>query len=300
MIRALPALAALFLSLAAPAVAQDRETLGYGRLFSNDSLGDARDRWRTAAYTVSVLRGTDWRGTLPATFGDILEYRFRAEIVAPANLARPATGDRRYAGILTFGAHTHFAMAGFETRLGLDLVATGPSTGMGRFQTWAHNILDLPKPDLSDQIADRLHPTLSAEIGRNLTIGPAQVRPFVEAQAGIETFLRAGADLTFGRFGSGALMLRDTTTGQRYAGIRGDRSPGLSLTLGGDVARVHDSALLPAGGPAPTDRRDRLRVGLHWQGKKAEVFYGITRLSPEFKGQGEAQLVGSLRARIRF
>jgi hypothetical protein len=300
MIKVLPALAALFLSIAAPAIAQDRVTLGYGRLFSNDGLGDTRDRWRTGAYTVSMVRGSDWRGQVPSRFGDILEYRLRAEIIAPANLARPDKGDRRYAGTLSIGAHTHFDMGGFETRVGLDLVGIGPATGLGRFQTWVHNILNLPEPDLSNQIPNGIHPTLSAEIGRSFALGAAQVRPFVEAQAGIETFLRAGADVTFGQFGSGALLLRDTTTGQRYAGIRGEPATGFSFSFGGDIARVHDSVLLPSGGPAPTDTRDRLRVGLHWQGEKSEVFYGLTRLGREFEGQGAAQLVGSIRGRIRF
>lgn len=300
MIKLLPALAAVFLSITMPAAAQDRETLGYGRLFTNDGLGDTRDRWRTGAYTVSLLRGSDWRGQVPARFGDILEYRLRAEIVAPANLARPAAGDRRYAGMLSIGAHTHFALGGFETRLGLDLVGTGKATGLGQFQTWVHGILDLPEPDLSNQIPNGIHPTLSAEIGRSFGIGAAQVRPFVEAQAGIETFLRAGADVTFGQFGTGALLLRDTTSGQRYAGIRGEPATGFSVSLGGDVARVFDSVLLPSGGPAPTDTRDRLRIGLHWQGEKSEIFYGLTRLGREFEGQGAAQVVGSIRGRIRF
>ncbi|MFN3972494.1 MAG: lipid A-modifier LpxR family protein [Gemmobacter sp.] len=300
MTKALPALLALFCACAAPAMAQDRVTLGFGRLFSNDRLGDARDRWRSGSYTVSMVRGTDWRGQAPARFGDIVEYRVRAEIVAPQNLSRPARGDRRYAGMLSIGMHSHAAMAGFETRLGLDLVGTGSATGVGRFQSWVHGILDLPKPALGNQIPNRIHPTLSAEVGRSLSLGGAQLRPFVEAQTGIETYLRAGADVTIGRIGTGALMLRDPTTGQRYTGIRGRAEPGFSLTFGGDVARVTDSALLPAGGPAPLRTRDRLRLGLHWQGDKSEVFYGIARLGREFEGQPGGQMVGSIRARIRF
>ncbi|QYK43202.1 MAG: DUF2219 family protein [Paracoccaceae bacterium] len=296
----LPALIALFPMLSAPAIAQDRTTLGFGRLFSNDGLGDARDRWRTGAYTVSMVRGSDWRGAAPARFGDMLEYRLRAEIVAPENLSRPAAGDRRYAGLLSIGVHTHFDMSGFETRLGLDLVGTGPGTGLGRFQSWAHGIFDLPKPDLSRQIPNGIHPTASVEVGRAFALGGTVVRPFVEAQAGIETFVRSGADVTVGRFGTGALMLRDTTTGQRYHGIRGPEAPGFSFTFGGDVARVFDSALLPAGGPAHRENRHRLRAGVHWQGATSELFYGLTHLGPEFEGQHDGQMVGSIRARIRF
>lgn len=300
MLKALPALLALLMALAPPAAAQERSTLGIGRLFVNDATGDGRDRWRTGAYMLSIVRGRDWQGRAPARVGEIMEYRFRAEIVAPANLADPAPGDRRHAGILSVGAHTHADFGGWETRLGFDLVATGPATGLGDFQTSIHRILDLPLPDLSNQIGNGLHPMLSAEIGREFVLGAARVRPFVEAQAGFETLARVGVDLSFGSFGQGALLLRDTTTGQRTAGIRGQEVSGFGVVLGADVARVWDSVLLPAGGPAAEDRRDRLRLGLQWRGQRAEVFWGVTRLSPEFEGQPSGQTVGTIRARIRF
>ncbi|HMO06473.1 MAG TPA: DUF2219 family protein [Paracoccaceae bacterium] len=301
MLRLLPAFLALLVTIAPPAAAQERQTLGYGRLFVNDGVGDARDRWRTGAYTVSVLRGPDWNGTLPGRPGTILEYRARAEIVAPANLSSPAPGDRRYAGILSGGVHTHFALAGAEARIGLDLVVTGKATGLGSFQKFIHRVVNLPQPDLSQQIPNGIHPMLSAEIGRDIALGPsARLRPFAEAQLGFESLARVGADLTFGRFGSGALMLRDTTTGQRYRGIRGEGAPGVSFVLGGDVARVGDSALLPTPGPAPRDMRSRLRAGLHWQGAKGEAFWGVAWLSPEFEGQQRGQAVGTLRLRLRF
>lgn len=282
------------------AQAEGRVVLGFGRLFTNDGLGDMKDRWRTGSYTVSVVTGPVWRGTLPDRPFEILEYRFRGEIAAPANLANPGKDDRRYAGILGLGVHTHFDMGGFETRLGVDVMATGPATGIGRFQGWVHNILDLDDPDLDRQISNGLHPMLSAEIGREFALGGARLRPFVEAQAGYETLARAGFDLTFGRFGEGRLMLRDMTTGQRIAGIRRDDLHGVSFVLGGDVARVWDSVLLPEGGPAPEDTRERLRAGVHWQGDRNEVFYGLTWLGPEFEGQPEGQTVGSVRLRLRF
>ncbi len=300
--KALPALIALVLTLMPMAAAAEggRVLLGFGRLFSNDGLGDLRDRWRTGAYVVSAVTGPVWRGDLPARPFEILEYRFRGEIAAPANLANPGAGDRRYAGVLSLGVHTHFQAAGFETRLGLDVVATGPSTGVGRFQRWVHDILDVPQPDLGNQIPDGLHPMLSAEVARTLPLGGARLRPFVEAQAGYETLVRGGFDLTFGRFGEGRLMLRDTTTGQRYAGTRADDTHGFSFVLGADVARVWDSALLPSGGPALRDTRERVRAGVHWQGGRGEVFYGLTWLGREFEGQPEGQAVGSIRLRLRF
>ncbi len=97
-------------------------------------------------------------------------------------------------------------------------------------------------------------------------------------------------------------MLRDGTTGQRYRGVRGDVVPGLSFSLGGDIARVFDSALLPEGGAAVLEpTRSRLRAGVSWQGAGgASVFYGLTWLSKEFSTQPEAQVLGSLSVNFSF
>lgn len=287
-----------------PAAAEERTYLGYGRLFSNDYVGDGRDRWRSGSYQLGWVRGPDWTGELPQALGEILEYRFRSEIVTPANLARPNPADRRYAGILAIGVHTHVEWAGFETRLGADLVAVGPGTGVDDFHRRIHEILSLPRPDraFADQIGDDIHPTASAELGRSFALGESgMVRPFFEVQAGIESLLRVGGDLSFGNFGRGALMMRDVVTGQRFEGVRGNRARGLSLTLGGDVAHVFDSALLPEGGAARLrDTRERLRAGLHWRNESADVFYGVTWLGREFEGQPEGQVLGSLKVNLRF
>lgn len=287
-----------------PVAAQDRVTLGWGRAFTNDGLGDFKDRWRTGSYTVSRIRGPSWSGDLPATFGEILEFRARAEIVAPERLDIVPPGDRRYAGILSLGLHSHFDMGGFETSLGADLVMVGPQTGMDDIQSFIHRVLDYPEPLVAaTQIPDALYPTLVAEVARSLDLadGRTIARPFVEAQAGLETFLRAGVDLSFGGYGKGALMLRDQVSGQRYRAVAGDRVPGLTFTLGGDVARVFDSRLLPEGGQAEvSDSRSRLRAGVAWQGKKASAFYGLTWLGKEFETQPESQLVGTLSFSLRF
>ncbi|HSF64801.1 MAG TPA: lipid A-modifier LpxR family protein, partial [Paracoccaceae bacterium] len=252
------------LAVAPPATAQDRITLGFGRIFTNDALGDGQDRWRTGSYQVSWLRGPDWTGSLPGTAGQIIEYRFRGEIVAPSNLRDPDPADRRYAGMVSLGIHTHFDWAGYETRLGFDLVGVGPSTGMGSFHRSMHELFSMPSPAgaLDTQLGNAIRPTVSAEIGRSFDLGGTTARPFVEAQAGVESLLRLGGDLTFGRFGEGGLMLRDVTSGQRVDGIRGADGTGLTFTLGGDVAHVLESHLLPDGGAAELrDTRSRLRAG---------------------------------------
>ncbi|MDP4031478.1 MAG: DUF2219 family protein [Pseudorhodobacter sp.] len=303
MFKAFLALAFCGLFVTSPVLAQDRVTLGHARLFSNDALGDGHDRWRSGSYSVSRLRGFAWDGALPASPGEILEFRLRSEIIAPADLIAPAPGDRRYAGVLAVGMHTHFALGQTEASLGADLVVTGPQTGIGDFQRGIHDLLGLTEPQvLGNQIANGFHPTARAEIGRTFHFGGAlSVRPFAEAQAGVETLLRLGGDMVIGGFGTGALMVRDTVTGQRVEGIAGSDGKGFSVTVGGDVARVFDSAYLPAGGAAQlSETRRRLRAGLNWQGDKTEVFYGVTLLGREFDAQPGDQLVGSLRLRLRF
>ena len=303
MIRLGAALLAALLA-AVPATAQDRVTLGWGRMFSNDGIGDGEDRWRTGAYTVSRVRGASWDGLLPATAGEILEFRASAQIIAPENLANGAPWDRRYAGVLSFGLFTHFEAAGIETSLGGGLQLTGEQTGIGWFQTEVHDLLGAPVPgDLDMQIPNKAYLNLSLEAGRTLAFGPGlRLRPFVAAETGVETLARLGFDLSFGGWEDGALMLREGTTGQRYRGVRGDVVPGFSASLGGDIAHVFDSALLPPGGAAGLeDTRSRLRAGLAWQGEGgASVFYGLTWLSKEFTTQPEAQVLGTLSLNLRF
>lgn len=296
---------ALSALLALPAMAEGRYTLGWGRLFSNDQIGDGRDRWQSGAYSVSRVRGTEWRGALPETFGDILEFRGHSAIVAPSSLTTPPAWDRRYAGLLSLGLHSHFGWQGNEVALGGDLVFTGAQTGVGAFHRWSHDLLGMTEPApgvLGNQIGNAVHPTLVAEVGRTLSFGDtARLRPFAELRAGVETLVRVGGDLTIGPLGADDLLMRDAVTGQRYRAVEGSRSDGFSLTLGGDVAQVFDSALLPDGGAASlSDSRHRLRAGLHWQGKRTSTFYGVTYLSPEFDQQPTGQVVGSLSLNLRF
>ncbi|MFZ1467404.1 MAG: lipid A-modifier LpxR family protein [Paracoccaceae bacterium] len=287
----------------APGHAEERVTLGWGRMFTNDGLGDAHDRWRTGAYTVSRVRGPSWSGQAPARFGEILEFRAHGEVIAPESLTVQPPGDRRYAGVLSFGVHTHMQSGPWETSLGLDLALTGKQTGMSDLQRELHDLLGYPRPLVaSTQIPNGFYPTLIGEVGRSFDLGPtATVRPFAEAQIGLEDFVRAGVDLSIGSYGAGALMLRDGATGQHYRGIAGDQVPGLTFTLGADVAHVFDSALLPDGGAAVlSDTRPRVRVGMAWQGESVSASYGVTWLGKEFDGQREDQLVGSLSLRLNF
>jgi len=302
MIKALFAALAAALVIAQPAKAEDRVTLGYGRIFDNDALGDGEDRWRSGSYTISKVTGLRWDGTLPTAIGEIREYRLRSELIAPESLSSPQPGDRRYAGVVSLGMHTHFRRGGTDFSLGGDLVAVGPQNGVSRFQERVHGWIDAVAPEAADnQIGNHVYPTLLVQAAHPLQFSESvQMRPFVEAQAGVETLLRVGGDVILGGIGQTNLKLRDVATGHLYHATWTD-GPGVSFVLGGDVAAVADSFYLPSsGGYELTDSRSRLRAGFHWEGERAGIFYGLTWHGEEFEGQREGQLTGSLRLRMRF
>lgn len=282
----------------------DRQTIGWGRFFNNDYIGDGRDRWHSSSYTVSRLRGPEWTGSLPDRFGQVLEFRFRAENVTPEMLEAPAAQDRRYAGVLAFGYHSHSKLRNEELSVGADVVFIGPQTGLSRFQDYIHDGIGLPDgaPSYDAQLGNAVYLSGTGELGRQIALAPKlTLRPFVEGQVGFETLARAGVDVTIGNLAKDGLMLRDVNTGQRYSAVQGPLGKGISLTFGGDVARVAGSVLLPDGGAVTaSDTRSRLRAGLNWQGEKSFVFFGATYLSPEFEEQSEGQTIGSLSLLLRF
>lgn len=302
------ALSLLLSPLATTAMAQDAglQRLGITQIFDNDwfgmPIGDRYDRWRTGAYQVSGFWGRDeWDGALPYAPFELIEFRFRGEITAPDNLAAPAAGDRRYAPVLSFGAATHFDFRGLEVSAGADLVLTGDQTGLMNLHDGIHRTFGGSDVDLSNFMIEDgtyLHATL--EGGRSYQLGSASVRPFAEVQVGVETLARVGADVRLGNYDPEALLIRDSTTGQRIVGIPGDSVSGWAFSLGGDVAYVNSSVLLPSTGPAPEDMRFRLRGGVGNAFGPADFFYGITYLSEEFEGQDEGQLVGTMSLMLRF
>ncbi|SEQ69613.1 lipid A-modifier LpxR family protein [Thalassovita taeanensis] len=304
MIRNCIAAALAVACLVGPAGAQDRIKLGYGRMIDNDFIGDTQDRWHSGSVASSRVYGRSWDGQLPESFGEILEFRIGAEIMAPDNLVTPAAGDRPFAGALSLGLHTHYRMNQAEIAMGADMVVTGPVTGLDHFQGALHDLLGMDKASATtraNQIGNGVHPTFVMEVGRTWGLGSmARIRPFVETRVGAETLLRAGADLTFGQVGRGELLVRDPVSGQQYRTIQ-NNATGYSFVLGADIAKVADSIYLPdSGGYDLTDSRQRVRAGVHWQGQKSSGFYGLTWLGEEFVGQGEGQVVGSLRLNLDF
>lgn len=281
-----------------------RRQLGYGRLFSNDVIGDGQDRWRTGSVTMSRAFGYSWNGTAPGRLFSLFETRVQGQIISPDNLQTVVPGDRPYAGVLSLGLHSHSSHGGYELSLGADLVIIGPQTRLDSLHKSIHDFLGKPEPSnpvLALQIADTIRPTAVAELGRSFELSDStRIRPYAEARAGDETLLRVGADVTMGSVGIGELFSRESITGQRYRVIY-DSGPGTSFVLGGDVAYVSDSVYLPESRGYQIERvRERARAGFHWQGRNASAFYGLTYLGREFKGQAEGQVTGSLRVKLRF
>ncbi len=281
-----------------------RRVLGYGRLTTNDVIGDGQDRWRTGSVTMSRAWGYDWNGTAPTQLGQLLETRIQGQIIAPDNLETANPNDRPYAGVLTVGVHTYASNRGFDYSVGVDLAIIGPQTRIDQLQKNLHNLLGKPPPSdamLAGQIQNQFRPTFVAELGRTYTIGQrVEIRPFGEVRVGDETLARVGADIVFGSVGRGELLSRESITGQRYRLIYRS-APGFSFVVGGDIAYVSDSVYLPADrGFQVEERRDRVRAGIHWQGENASAFYGLTYLSPEFERQNEGQVAGSVRVKLRF
>lgn len=280
-----------------------RQYLGYGRLTTNDLFGDGKDRWRTGSLFSSRAWAYDWNGRPPYQFGDLIELRLNSQIIAPDDLVRVNTDDRRWAGALSAGLHTHFMRGQTEFAVGADIVLIGPQTNLDDFQDWFHQLINVRSPSdevLDLQISNKIRPTAVVEAGRTFRwAGNGTVRPFAEARAGEESLVRVGADLTFGVAGLEELLVRESITGQRVRVIKNNQV-GLSLLMGADIAHVFDSAYLPDNGPDLKDTRERARIGFQWQGESTGFFYGLTYLSEEFEGQPEGQVVGSLKLDIRW
>ena len=308
MFRQFVAMAFIFmLPLSGLAEASDQEDvrrkIGYGLMFSNDLLGDGKDRWRTGSLTSSRLYGQAWQGQAPTGFGELLELRIQGQILAPSNLRVADPTDRPWAGALTVELNSHMQRGAAEIALGAGLAILGPQTQLDEMQGWLHDLVGAPQPStavLNAQVGNSFRPLVSAEVGREFALsGQAALRPFVEARAGDETYLRTGVDFTYGQLSQGFLV-RESVTGQRYRTMKGEAT-GLTLTAGADIAYVSKSVFLPeASGYSLEHNRHRARLGLHWQGQRASAFYGLSYLGKEFSSQSEGQLTGSLQVQLRF
>lgn len=298
---------AAFLSLAFSvhtAHAEQRFVLGSVITHTNDYLVDGQDRWRTASLSVSELWGASFSGQAPRSFGALLEFRTRFEIIAPADLSVPDTGtDRPYVGAISFGIFSHQQRGSIEVISGAELVFIGPSTGVGQLQAWLHKGSAPINPQiLQVQLPDALYPTVKVEVGRRFEIAPKlTLRPFSEAQIGVETYARAGFDMVFSANPAQDLRLREGVTGQRLPALHVSGHQSWGLGLGGDITYIVDSKYFrPVGAITFKQTRTRLRAGAFYQGDQLAAFYGVAWLSPEFTTQSEGQFVAALSVSLRF
>jgi hypothetical protein len=277
--------------------------VGVSRLFTNDFIGDGKDRWRTGAYEVSVTFGSHIDEALPSVPFELMQYRLRSEIIAPEDLAvANPFPDRPYAGVIGLGAFTHYERGAYNISFGGELVFVGPSTGLDDFQSWAHDQLGVQSPTASaTQLGDKIYPTVQGEVSRDMRFTNGVFRPFVEAQAGVESYARVGFDTIFGKNISKNFFVREPITGHLVTNVRHSDDRSFGFMMGADVAYVGDSKLLPESrGYEVRGVRPRARAGFLYEGENAGFFYGVTWLGREFESQREGQVTGSLNVKFNF
>ena len=160
-----------------------------------------------------------------------------------------------------------------------------------------------------EPLGDALHGGFRAEQGPAFDAGEGfflidhhlSERRIGEVQAGLETYARVGVDAVFGRNLSQNFFLRDPVTGHLMTNVRASDDPSWGFMVGGDVAYVDSSKLLPTSrGYTVKQARTRLRAGIVREAEGGGLFYGITYLGPEFESQREGQVTGSLHLRLNF
>ncbi len=289
---------------AGSASASEFRLLGRATLFTNDYLGDGYDRWRSGSYSRSLFFGKSWDGDLSSR--KIFEMRLRGELIAPSNTsAPPARGERPFVGIVAFGTARHLRFRKTDIRAGAEIVAIGPQTGIAKFVRNAHRIIGFEAPlATTGQLGNDLIPTANIETARMLRLGNGvgfELRPFVEAQSGAEGFIRTGVDAFFGQGMAGNLITRDVVTGHIMTAVSMKGMAGLTPMIGVDVTRVYNSYYLPrSSGLAFKKWRVRVRGGVRSQGYDRDVFMGLSWLSPEYEGQPQGQVLGSLSVDHRY
>lgn len=290
----------MLLILAGQATAADKQRLlkgnrlAFSRLLTNDYIGDRKDRWRTFAYAISVLK--------PLKNGGISEVRFRAEIIAGSRLklAPGQDQDRRMAGIFGFGAYHSNRIGDGDYRIGVELTTVGPQTGLVKLQEHVHEFIGQDGPSAHSQelqISDKTFLSLSGEIGRSFTTGRAEIRPWVGAEGGPEALTRVGIDLIWGH-AAGNFGIRDELTGWRIPVIQSPNVLGKSFITGFDIAYIENSSYIKK--DDLMQNRFRFRTGGLLDFYGGRIFYGATYLSKEFKDQPDAQVIGSISFGMHF
>ena len=280
--------------------------LGYGRLVTNDLLGDGKDRWRTgsvSAFRMYVQDGVDLKHL---KLGDAVELRSHFEVVAPSDLQATNGGDRPWGGAHSLGLHSPFHYGPLHMSLGTDIHFIGTDSGLTQFQQDLHKGLGIKHAGDSvadNQVNDETVIGGAAEVAYPISLTQrVQARPFGEMRAGLEDVVRMGVDLYFGALGATPAMSRDPVTGHRYpVNVEQAQDRGMLFSLGYDHTHVATSKFLPSEANVkhgPT--RARTRMGMTFKRGSWSVFGGFTWMGKEFEGQEGEQVLGSIRLFSRF
>ena len=275
---------------------------------NNDLFFGFRDRWRSAgAYAAAMTQSKADKAASNDAFRRAKSFHMTGEIVAPIALNAPLHRiDRPYAGIASFGMAWHNVRVGgrfggrgeLHQRIYADVSFVGPNTGAIKVQEHLHHILGGLAAPPSDavrdtQVGNAIYPTVNYELAWQNGGAKPIVRYFGEAQAGVESFVRIGADVLIGQNYIGGFVLREPVAGHVLA-ISGQRpyKSAFAFGFGGDVSFIADSRIF--GDVKVLRTRTRLRAGVYWQRRQYDLFLGAVHLGREFPAQKEGQLSGSV------
>lgn len=271
--------------------------------FTNDFIGDGHDRWRSGSYTTYWGYEGDWTG------GVGYDLRFRSEIISPWGSSDQAQDDDRpYVGMLGFGAFANERIGLTDLNFGGEFLIVGDQTGLSKLQNGFHKVFGfdgyMPEDDTHPHIEDAFTGMISGEVANNYFVGTkGSIRPFVGAQFGYETFMRAGVDFLWGNHSYAERFVRDPVTGfvQPSSTARASAMEGFSLLAGLDYTAVTSSDFLPDTADVEMEPgRIRARIGMQGKIGPASVFYGATHMTKEFTSQVEGQTVGTLSVSFPF
>ena len=273
------------------AAAEDWTVDRFHLFYSNDSNAAPRlDRWRTVALSGEWLFEHGHARQVGVQLG--------AEIIAPERLSPSGIPiDRAFAGLLQVKFRDYRKFDWLETRFGAGSSVVGPQTGLSDFLDAAHEILGgapVSAFTANTQVPNEVYLDLGGEVAAQIPLNGATVRPFVEAMAGVETYARAGIDVSF----SGEVGLqRMPVTGA----LMGSAPDGWSVTGGFDVTHVMQSGLIPAGRPVTLKQeRTRVRANLTYGFGDRSIDVGLAWLGPEFKEQSSGQFIGTVGMSFGF
>lgn len=299
---------ALLAQMTAVQVAADTgyDYLGYGRLVTNDLLGDGKDRWRTgsvSAFRMYVQEDVDLKHL---KLGQAVELRTHFEVVAPSDLQDDSGGDRPWGGAISLGLHSPFHYGSLQMSLGADVHVIGQNSGLTGFQQDLHNGLGVKHAGdavSNNQIKDET--VMGGAAAAAYPIGLSdrvQARPYGEVRAGLEDVASVGMDVYFGALDATPAMSRDPVTGHRYpVEVEQNQDRGILFSLGYDFTDVQKSRFLPrSAGVSHVETRSRTRMGMTFKRGSWSVFGGLTLRGKEFEGQEDEQMLGSIRLFSRF